>query len=178
VNLTPVQIKLLADAHAARERGPDELIAVWGTWYTAARAIAVDGLGRGYGKHALVSFGIDYEGAAGADWRTLTGRPSRPKAGRPAHLYRLSNSPVAVDLAARCAWAVRHLRDGKQYATWADVPAELPGAPAGHRCPRCGCSPGEPCTVALANGCGDGCCVPAGVLGLERCSACQAEEAA
>lgn len=170
MNLTPVQIKLLADAHAAHERGPDEAVAVWGSWYRAA-----EGLVR---QFALVRLGTD-RGTREMEWHTLHGRHRRGPEGRLVHVYRLAYElPHIVELAARCAWAVEHLPAGRQHVTWRDVPTEIPEAPPGHPCPRCGCVPGEPCTVALANDCGDGCCVPAGVLGLERCSACQAEEAA
>lgn len=41
----------------------------------------------------------------------------------------------------------------------------------GKRCPDCGCTPESPCMVSLG---GDDVarCVPAGTLGLSRCSAC------
>jgi len=47
----------------------------------------------------------------------------------------------------------------------------------GERCPSCKCTPDEPCTVVLEDGCGEGSCVPAGAFDLPTCSACFQEEA-
>jgi len=170
MNLTPIQIALLAMAHEAHERSPSESVAVWGSWEKAARELA---------PTALISLGTE-RGTRALEYATLHGRHRRGKAGRLVHLYRLATHPLAADLAARCAWAVRHLPKGRQHATWKDVPAEVPSsawAPDGRRCNTCGCTPDKPCTLELLDGCGEGICVPAGVYGFKRCTACQMREA-
>jgi hypothetical protein len=167
MNLTPIQIRLLADVYAAYERGPDEVVAVWGSWYRAAEGLI---------KHfALISLGTAH-GTREMEWHALHGRHRCGPAGRLVHLYKLaSGHPHIVKLAARCALAVQRLPAGRQHATMRDIPDELP---EGDRCPECGCRPGTPCIIVLANGCGEAGCVPAGVFGFERCSACQAKKEA
>jgi hypothetical protein len=41
-------------------------------------------------------------------------------------------------------------------------------------CPSCHCTPDRPCTVTLADDCGEAACVPAGAYGLTLCSSCEA----
>jgi hypothetical protein len=164
-NLTPIQIALLAMAYENRI----EAVAVWGSWQKAAQQLAP----------ALILLGTE-RGTREMEWRTLHGRHRRGKEGRLVHLYKLATNPHAVELAARCAWAVAHLSKGRQHATWKDVPVEVPTSPwpDGRACRGCFCSPDEPCTVELPDGCGEANCVPAGAFGFERCSACQTREAA
>ncbi|HTQ41798.1 MAG TPA: hypothetical protein VMI75_03505 [Polyangiaceae bacterium] len=40
------------------------------------------------------------------------------------------------------------------------------------RCPACGCTPDDPCTIRFPDGESTAACVPAGAYGLRRCSAC------
>jgi hypothetical protein len=163
-DLTPIQIALLALAYANRA---ESAVAVWGSWQRAAQQLAP----------ALILLGTE-RGTRAMEWRTLHGRHRRGKAGRTVHLYKLDRS--AAELAARCAWAVAHLPAGRSHATWKDVPAAVPESPwpDGRACRGCSCSPDEPCTIELADGCGQAHCVPAGVFGFKRCTACQMREAA
>ena len=41
-------------------------------------------------------------------------------------------------------------------------------------CPSCRCTPEHPCTITLAEECGEAACVPAGAYGSKECSACAA----
>jgi hypothetical protein len=93
------------------------------------------------------------------------------------HAYALRATDEALDLAARCAYAVEHLPEGRQHATWKDVPTCLPGPTWKDvkRCRLCGCLPERPCTIVLKGGCGQAQCVPAGVY-YELCSACEGME--
>jgi hypothetical protein len=174
MKLTPTQIALLALAHATRARGPNEVVCVWGSWQTAALEL----VNRYF---ALVPLGTR-RGTREMEWQTLHGRHRRGREGRIVHVYQLAyRIPHAVQLAARCAWAVEHKPEDRQHVTWRDVPTEIPRsawAPHGRRCPACSCVPGKPCTIDLPNGCGAGTCVPAGVFGFDRCTACQIREAA
>ena len=157
MRFTPIQIALLALAHET------QVVGVWGSWQKAAQALG----------DALVSLGTR-RGTREMEWRTLRGRHRRGKAGRPVHLYLLAAQ--AAELAARCAWAVRHKPADRSHITWRDVPDEVPRspwAPRGRRCGDCGCVPGKPCVVALPGGRGEGTCVPAGVFGFEKCTGCQ-----
>lgn len=150
-------------------RHPDDQVAVWGSWHAAAKQL------RERVPSLLADMGTE-RGSRDMEWQNLKGKHRRGKEGRLVHLYRLERR--AVMLAARCAWAVLHLPKGRKYATWKDVPAELPEPREGARCPDCGCDPVRPCTIKLADGRGDGSCVPAGVLGFKICTACQHKEAA
>lgn len=168
--MTPIQIALLA--YLAHESGEEPQIAVWGSWERAAGLLNL--------LDYLVYVGTE-RGSREMEWRTLHGRHRRGRAGRRVHVYRLAHeNEAAVQLAARCAWAVRHMPKGRQHVTWKDVPAEVPSSawPDGRRCPDCGCMPGKPCTIVLPGGCGQGCCVPAGVDGFKQCSGCQFKEEA
>ncbi len=175
--LTSVQIAVLALAYESFERHPpakslrhpDDVIAVWGYWQAAAIKLLRES------PPLLASLGTA-RGTREMEWRNLHGRHRRGGEGRPVHLYRLERR--GAPLAARCAWAIENLPATRQVATWKDVPAELPEPRAGGRCPACGCGPSTPCVVALASDCGEGTCVPAGVVGFTRCSACAAREAA
>jgi hypothetical protein len=192
VYLTPLQIAVLSLAHASfvkhpppakNARHPEDVIAVWGSWEQAANQLR-----RGYYNRARNSFDEALKelpllaclgtatGTRELEWQTLSGRQRRGPAGRKVHLYRLERR--AASLAARCAWAIENLPADRQIATWKDIPAELPSPRAGKRCPTCGCEPATPCAVALANDCGEGSCVPAGVAGFRQCSACASREAA
>ncbi len=86
-----------------------------------------------------------------------------------------------ADLAARCSAAVRLAAEtSKQlgrtvHPCWRSVPKTVPPPtwPVGAKtCGACFCNPDKPCTVRLDDGCGTGCCVPAGVFGMQKCSAC------
>lgn len=168
MNLTPIQIALLAMAHDTRARGPREVVAVWGSWQRAALGLGI----------ALTPLGTE-RSTRELEWKTLHGRHRRGREGRAVHVYKLAD--VAVQLAARCAWAVAHKPADRSHVTWKDVPAEVPRtpwAPHGRRCAGCGCVPGKPCAVELPNDSGDGECVPAGVFGFKRCTGCQLREAA
>jgi hypothetical protein len=161
-SLTPIQIAVLALAHEEYE-SKGGTVAVWGSWQRAAKELG----------ELLVSIGTT-PGTRELEWKTLHGRHRRGRAGRPVHLYTLSNSDDAVQLAERCARAVQHLPKWRLHATWKDVEAEtlsLQWGPEAHRCSACGCKPGLPCTIVLPNGCGEASCVPAGVF-HEFCSAC------
>lgn len=179
--LTPTMIAVLALAHETHERAkelppvsgytrhPLDCVAVWGTWQTAAKKLATEGL--------LHIMGVE-RGTREMEWQNLHGKHRRGKEGRLVHTYRLALRRDAVSLGARCAWAAPNLPKGRKYATWKDVPAELPGPRAGQRCPSCGCDPSHPCIIKLAGGCGEGSCVPAGVHNFDRCSACQLRKVA
>lgn len=179
MNLSPVQIAVLALAHGSYAacvnlpppsgytRHPDDVVAVWGTWQLAARQLHAM-------APALLACMGTARGTREMEWQNLRGKHRRGKEGRLVHLFRLERR--AVPLAARCAYAVTHMPNG--YATWRNVPAELPGPRAGKCCQTCACEPETPCVVVLPDGCGEGVCVPAGVIGLKRCSACTAREAA
>ena len=158
MTLTPIQIALLA---RALEYGKDP-IAVWGSWQRAATELG----------DRLVSLGT-VAGTREMEWKSLHGRHRRGRAGRPVHLYRLAAD--TVELATRCAQAIRRLPKGRQHATWKDVEAETVTSWGllAKRCPACGCKPGLPCTIVLRNGCGEAECVPAGVFDYELCSACE-----
>lgn len=173
MSLTPVQIAVLALAMASYlnhpppndwTRSPDDHIAVWGSWQAAAKQL------RSMTPALLADMGTA-RGTREMEWQNLKGKHRRGKEGRLVHCYRLERR--AIPLAARCAWAVLHLPKGRKFATWKDVPAELPEPKVGKRCPACGCSPEKPCAMVLPNGCGTATCVPAGVCGFTRCSACQ-----
>ncbi len=172
MNLSPVQIAVLALAMGSYLEHPppsdwtrslDDHISVWGSWQAAAKQL------RSMTPALLADVGTA-RGTREMEWQNLRGKHRRGKEGRLVHLYRLERR--AVPLAARCAWAVLHLPKGRKYATWKDVPDELPEPREGERCPGCGCEPVSPCTIKLAGGCGEGRCVPAGVHGFKRCSAC------
>lgn len=166
--MTPIQIALLALAHATYKRGPNEVVCVWGSWQKAAQALG----------DALVSLGTQ-QGTREMEWQTLRGKHRRGKSGRIVHVYLLASR--SVELAARCAWAVEHKPAYEKHVVWKDVPAEVPRspwAPHGRHCPGCGCVPGKPCAVELPNGCGEAHCVPAGAFGFRQCTGCQAKEAA
>jgi hypothetical protein len=164
--LTPIQIALLALASETHARSSTECVAVWGSWQKAAAQLT---------PAALLSLGTE-RGTRELEYTTLHGRHRRGKAGRLVHCYRLTDR--ALELGARCAWAVAHKPKDRLHVTWKDVPAEVPRAPAGHRCAACGCTPDKPCTINLPDGCGEGNCVPAGTYGFKRCTACQLKETA
>ena len=166
VPLTPVMIAVLALAMGSCLEHPppsdftrsvDDHISVWGSWQLAARQLSAT-------TPALLANLGTARGTRDMEWQNLRGKH------RLVHFYRLERR--AIPLAARCAWAVLHLPKGRKYATWKDVPAGLPEPKEGDRCPACGCEPASPCTIKLAGGCGEGRCVPAGVHGFKRCSAC------
>ena len=176
--LTPVQIAVLALAHDSYARHPppsdstrhaDDYVCVWGSWQAAALKL------RRMVPPLLADMGVA-RGTREMEWQNLRGKHRRGKEGRRVHLYRLERR--AVPLAARCAWAVAHLPEGRKLATWRDVPADVPGPRSGERCPTCGCSPESPCTVVLTGARGTGSCVPAGVHGFSACSACLFRSAA
>jgi hypothetical protein len=168
VKLTPIQIALLALAYETYERDKNDFVAVWGSWQRAAQDLV-------HRWMVLVPLGAR-QGTRELEWRTLHGRHRRGPAGRTVHVYQLAHlTAPAVGLAKRCAWAVRHKSKDRTYVTWRDVPVELP---IGRQCPACGCVPGSPCVLVLPNGCGEGRCVPAGMYGFKRCTACQCKEAA
>lgn len=164
--MTPLQIAVLSLAHASFvARAPDrvDVVAVWGSWQAAADKLRRE-------TPSLLAYLGTVAGTRELEWKTLAGRQRRGSAGRPIHLYRLQRR--AIPLAARCAWAIANLTHARRIATWKDVPDDLPAQRSGDRCPACGCVPEAPCAIVLADGCGDGACVPAGVAGLSRCSAC------
>jgi hypothetical protein len=178
LNLTPIQIALLAMVYEAHEAhppvagqlSPADCVAVWGSWQKAAAQLT---------PTALASLGTE-RGTRELEYTTLHGRHRRGKEGRLVHLYRLRAHLAAVDLAARCAWAVAHKPKDRLHVTWKDVPAEVPSSawPDGRRCNACGCVPDKPCTVELPGGFGEGSCVPPGVYGFKWCTACQIKETA
>jgi len=161
-SLTPLQIAVLSLAFGAHERG--ETIAVWGSWQTAAQKLT--------DVFALIPHGTAV-GTRELEFTTLHGRHRKGRPGRAVHLYALRDLPYWVGLASRCADAVRALPSSRCHATWRDLQAPPPPR-EGRRCPGCACTPDRPCLVTLDDECGDGQCVPAGVLGLETCSACAA----
>jgi hypothetical protein len=161
VTLTPIQIAVLAMAHEHRESGEPKALLVWGSWQRAALALG----------SMLVSVGR-FPGSREMEWTTLHGRHRRGKQGRLVYAYDLA--PGGVELAARCAQAVKRLPKGRQHATWKDVEAIIlsPWGSGARQCPICGCKPGSPCAIVLRNGCGEAECVPAGVF-WKLCSACE-----
>lgn len=166
--MTPIQIAVLAMAYAERERGGRRALAVWGSWQRAAKELG-----------DMLEYIGSEPGSRELEWKSLHGKHRKGTAGRPVHLYQLSDSPEVVHLATRCHQAVRRLPKGRQHATWKDVKDEVVSrwGPEAKRCPRCKCIPGlTPCTIVLRNGCGEGDCVPAGVF-YETCSACEGMQA-
>lgn len=94
--------------------------------------------------------------------------------GRVHALFRLRDAPAIRDLAARCACAKGLLAPGAKLSAHV-VPDVLPARawlPGARRCPRCGCTPDQPCAVTLDDGAGEAQCLAAGVFGLPVCSAC------
>lgn len=86
-----------------------------------------------------------------------------------------------AELAHRCSIGLQRAkdyceRDGRKFRpAWRFVPKKVPPPewPAGAvGCPGCFCIPSKPCTIKLADGCGIGHCVAAGVFGMKKCSAC------
>lgn len=66
----------------------------------------------------------------------------------------------------------RGVRVGRRLAENAGIVEPVQRLPGARECPRCSCGPGKPCVIQLDRGCGEGFCVPAGVFGMETCSAC------